>query len=217
MLETHASTGCVLTGATAVQAVRQAVAEGRLQQYREWFGTLRAASLTPVQRHVPAKRRASGPAAADGEASEGEEVTAGSTDDAGAAAHASKDVTGCLLLHAVAERWLGCAVWGCEPCHRANERGGGLPCATVAHLRAFTQERDANPPCLPGPAPSCALQRSAVQHPIQCRSSRRWTCGGRAAGLAVLLVLPSHRNTCCPWPRWHTAGHRTAQQYAHSW
>ncbi len=61
--------------ATAVQAVRQAVAEGRLQQYRDWLKTLRAAPLAPVPRHEGAKRRTSGEAL---DALAGEEAAAAS-------------------------------------------------------------------------------------------------------------------------------------------
>ncbi|KAG2428708.1 hypothetical protein HXX76_011412 [Chlamydomonas incerta] len=60
------------------QAVREAIAEGRFEQYRAWFRSLRSAPLVDMAPGAAgAKRRASGPAGADGEAEVEAEAGAG--------------------------------------------------------------------------------------------------------------------------------------------
>lgn len=62
-----------------VQAIRDAIAQGRFEQYRQWFRSLRSQPLAPVPRHLTAKRRtqpagAAGAAGAGSGADSGEEA-----------------------------------------------------------------------------------------------------------------------------------------------
>ncbi|GLI59310.1 hypothetical protein VaNZ11_001164 [Volvox africanus] len=66
LLNTHEMLGDVLLEAhntghinAFLQAIREAITEGRFEEYRQWFRSLRSAPLVPAPRRVVAKRRAS--------------------------------------------------------------------------------------------------------------------------------------------------------------